>query len=102
MKSDLAQFALNKFAIADLWMRHGQSGMSDALVPEKQDIQIDGARTPMLTASSAELFFNILQEIEQRQGRKRGLNASDRVDVVGLGRADGPSFFQRRDVAHLD
>lgn len=71
-------------ALAYARMRNGKSFLADMVIPEDQNIDIDGARSPALIAHPFQPAFGVKASIKQLTGRKRRLDFSDRIEKIRL------------------
>ncbi len=66
-------------------MRDLQSGHVDYLIGIKDQVEVEGARSPMFTGSPSGPAFEVLQEIEQDQRFEVRLNFRGRVGEFSSG-----------------
>jgi hypothetical protein len=65
-------------------MGNGQSGLVDAKTIVYEHIEVDDARSPVVTGPATQLPLDVLQPLEQRSRWKCRLESHHRVDEIRL------------------
>ncbi len=94
---DLGQRLEDELSLMHQRMRDDQAGVVNNLIVKKEQVEVDGARSPFFAAMAAEALLDFQQLVEQLMGIELGVQLSGGVKKrrrVG-GTADGGVFQER-------